>query len=133
MVGIHKDGVDGDVPCELLPPMEFTEDQYRTVEDAIDDLEPIPPHADVQAAPVPLPSIYPHSALTDSLRDTKMLHNHVATSTRSTALRRFAALTPGQNFHDLDQRLICDTYSLPSERRTQSICVLIIPSRRERF
>ncbi|MNG04319.1 Modification methylase AplI [compost metagenome] len=42
------------------------------------------------------------------------------TETRETARKRFEALQPGQNFHDLDRTLIEDTYTRP-ERTQNSI------------
>lgn len=117
MIGIHKDRVKIAVP-EILPQEEFTEDQYRTVKDAIGDLESVPPHSDVKGAPIALPPIACPNRLAESLRDAPMLHNHVATATRPTALRRFAVLGPGQNFHDLAPDFVRDTYTLPE--RTQN-------------
>lgn len=117
MVGIQKNCIKGSVP-QLLPQEGFTEDEYRTVKDAIGDLESVDPHFDVKAAPLALPPVVNRNPLAESLRDTSLLENHVTTETRATALRRFAALRPGQNFHDLDPKLIRDTYTLPG--RTQN-------------
>ena len=76
-----------------LPEATFSSDAYRTVKDAISDLEDIKPVYEVTDPPLQIPSIYlaPES-LAYSLRNTNDLHNHVITQSTKTALKRFAAL-----------------------------------------
>ncbi|WP_155814891.1 DNA cytosine methyltransferase [Bacillus coahuilensis] len=49
--------------------------------------------------------------------DIELLSNHVVTQSTKTALKRFESLTPGQNFHDLDDSLK-STYT--DTKRTQN-------------
>lgn len=99
------------------PPIpEFLEGEYRTVRDAIFDLQDIPTSTDIDAEPIPLDSVTEISPLGLELRG-KLLYNHVSTATRETAQARFDALCEGQNFHDLDNTLKT-TYS--NADRTQN-------------
>jgi DNA (cytosine-5)-methyltransferase 1 len=115
-VGIRNDlGVQSELPAAVFKPTE-----YRTVFDAIKDLEPVDPGFNVDDDPIPLNEEYQTTALIEELRDSNTLCNHIATDTRETAKKRFEALQPGQNFHDLDRSLIEDTYTRP-ERTQNSI------------
>lgn len=97
------------------PEAEFTEN-YRTVYDAISDLQDIPATTEMTAKPIELPE-YPNlSELGRQLRG-KLLYNHISTATKETAQKRFEALKEGQNFHDLDASLKT-TYS--NADRTQN-------------
>ena len=109
MVGLKKD-----LNIEYTyPEATFTEGSYRTVRDAISDIEPgkevtdsyftLPPHPEAQG-------------LEKELRG-RCLHNHITTATRETALSRFKALKAGENFHDLSPELKT-TYS--NAERTQN-------------
>ncbi len=51
------------------------------------------------------------SSLTRELRDSDKLYNHIITKTKETALRRFAAIKVGENFHSLDTSMKEDTYT----------------------
>lgn len=98
------------------PKPEFTSDTFRTVRDAIEDLQDVPAATEVDAPPIELPRMDNLSALAQVLRG-KLLYNHVATATREVAQARFAALKEGQNFHDLGAELKT-TYS--NAERTQN-------------
>jgi len=103
--------------CYRKPVAEFTEECYRTVYEAISDLQKIPTSIDVRSyEPVSLPEIDEISDLARELRG-KLLYNHVSTATRAVAQTRFKALKAGQNFHDLKNELK-STYS--DAERTQN-------------
>lgn len=123
IIGIRKDlNVLKDKET-LMPQVQYNKEEYRTVSDAIKDLENIPVEYEVNSSAKVLTKTCEHkTALTDILRDSRHLHNHVATSTRDVALRRFAALKEGQNFHDLDPELVRDTYT--RGERTQNTIYL---------
>ncbi|WP_048746389.1 DNA cytosine methyltransferase [Paenibacillus sp. P22] len=98
-----------------LPDPKYKPSAYRTVSDAIKDLESIEPSFDVEKAPLEVKPLQIASRLSSSLRDSELLFNHVVTETRETALKRFESLKPGQNFHDLDWTLIENTYTSPEK------------------
>lgn len=98
------------------PKSEFTSDSFRTVRDAIEDLQDVPVTTEIDDPPIELPRADNLSALAQTLRG-KLLYNHVSTATREVAKARFAALKEGQNFHDLGAELKT-TYS--NADRTQN-------------
>ena len=102
----------------FVPPIPkcIVESDFRTVRDAIADLEDVVVSTDVSAPPVELRHRDDLSDLAQELRGS-ILHNHVCTDSRDTAKARFAALQEGQNFHDLDSSLK-STYS--NAERTQN-------------
>lgn len=112
LVGISKDeGVT------FTPPTpEYVEVNFRTVRDAIADLEDVEASTDVAAAPVELKH---KDGLNDLARELRgsILYNHVCTDSQDTAKARFAALREGQNFHDLDSSL---KTSYSNAERTQN-------------
>jgi len=99
-----------------VPTPQFDSSSYRTVRDAIEDLQCIPTTTEIDSPPVELPRTENLSELAQSLRG-KLLYNHVSTATRAVAQARFAALREGQNFHDLGAELK-STYS--NAERTQN-------------
>lgn len=102
-----------------LPEATFPSEDYRTVRDAIGDLEDIEPVYEITDPPLQIPSVnFDSDSLAYSLRNTNVLYNHVITRSRETALKRFAALAEGQNFHDLKTEMKEDTYTDVS--RTQN-------------
>lgn len=112
IVGISKKYPDAYVvPAEL-----FSQGNYRTVRDAIGDLQEIEPSYSVDSGYINLQPHPESTGLEKELRG-KLLYNHVTTATRETALSRFRALKEGQNFHDLDPELKT-TYS--NAERTQN-------------
>lgn len=107
-----------------LPVGTFTEDCFRTVEDAIRDIE------DVQAATtmdegavgIDLPPAQENiSELGRQLRNLDVLYNHISTATTPEALKRFEAIPQGGNFHSLPPELKT-TYS--DSARTQNTIYL---------
>ena len=102
-----------------MPTGTFTEDNYRTVKDAIKDIEKVQTvfeaSDDIGAE---LTVDFEPTALTPLLRDSKMLYNHIITKTRDVAKARFEALSQGENFHSLDATLKENTYTDVS--RTQN-------------
>ena len=119
VIGIKK-SLAGSVE---LPNGKYNEKNYRTVRDAISDLEDVNPVIDVSNDKgISLNKKNTISALGKQLRDTDLLHNHVITNTRKTAMERFKALKQGQNFHALDDSLKTNTYTDVS--RTQNTIYL---------
>jgi len=106
-----------------LPIGKFTEDKYRTVEDAIKDLEHVEAVYDVTSGNdgINLAEAGEVSVLASELRNSKRLYNHVTTATTPTALERFKAIKQGGNFHTLKNDLK-STYSDPG--RTQNTIYL---------
>lgn len=108
----------GDAP--LLPVGTYT--KYRTVRDAISDLESIKPSKDQYQPPFEIePAKSDMNSLVGMLRDSKKLFNHFNTVTGAVAQKRFDALNEGENFHDLPDELT-KTYS--DGKRTQSTIYL---------
>lgn len=106
-----------------LPLGSFHEENYRTVRDAIQDLEEVPTVYDVaKDVGTPLADAQNISDLGKALRDSSVLKNHIITNTRETAMERFRALKQGQNFHALDESLKTNTYTDVS--RTQNTIYL---------
>jgi DNA (cytosine-5)-methyltransferase 1 len=120
-IGIRENLIQQNNIKPELPEAIYKPKDYRTVSDAIKDLEQLKPEYNVNEVGIRLSDIsYKETALTSLLRDSDVLHNHIITETREKALKRFASLKPGQNFHDLDVNLIKDTYTQP-ERTQNSI------------
>lgn len=106
-----------------LPKGSFDEDQYRTVRDAIADLENVPPVYSLnEDKGTRLEHVDEISDLGKQLRDTVVLKNHLVTKTTDTAMERFKALKQGQNFHALGDALKSNTYTDVS--RTQNTIYL---------
>lgn len=106
-----------------LPEGSFKEGNYRTVEDAISDLENIILVTDLaKDIGTAVPDIDEISELGKQLRDTDKLFNHIITNTREIAMKRFKALKQGQNFHSLNDELKTNTYTDIS--RTQNTIYL---------
>ena len=107
-----------------LPNGRFDADEYRTVRDAISDLEDVVPVVDLEAEKegIPLARKENLNELAASLRNSDILRNHMITKTTDTALERFRALKQGQNFHALDDSLKTNTYT--DAARTQNTIYL---------
>lgn len=107
-----------------LPKGRFDEDEYRTVRDAISDLEDVVPVVELEdeRKGIVLQPTGELSELATSLRNAKVLRNHMITKTTDTALERFRALKQGQNFHALDDSLKTNTYT--DAARTQNTIYL---------
>lgn len=119
MVGIKK-SITSQVK---LPNNSFTEGNYRTVHDAIADLEDIEPFFDKDDdVGIPLERPAEISELARKLRNSKVLRNHIVTRTTDVALERFKALQQGENFHALDSKLKTNTYT--DVERTQNTIYL---------
>lgn len=102
-----------------MPIGTFTENNYRTVKDAIKDIENTPTTYDaLDVNGVFLQNDFTPTPLTNILRDSTTLYNHLITKTRKTAQERFNALAQGENFHSLDASLKENTYTDVS--RTQN-------------
>ena len=110
----------GDKP--LMPQPAFCETSYRTVRDAIEDLELVTPSTDPDAASFALPTYdTSEKPLLKQLRNNDRIENHFITATKETAQERFEALKEGGNFHTLPDYLK-STYS--DGKRTQSTIYL---------
>lgn len=100
----------------IAPKILFTENNYRTVYDAIADIQNVIPTTEVTEDYIEL-KVHPNATgLEKELRGQK-LYNHIITATKSTAMKRFKALKAGENFHDLAPELKT-TYS--NAARTQN-------------
>lgn len=120
LIGVKK-SISNDIQ---LPLGTFTESDYRTVKDAIEDLEDIEAATEVtegeKGIQLPPPPIN-ISDLGKQLRNSDMLRNHVSTATTPEALKRFMAIEQGDNFHSLPPELKT-TYS--DAERTQNTIYL---------
>jgi len=120
VIGIKKEKADNiELPEGMLEEREF-----RTVKDAIKDLEDVITTSDVAKGDkgIHLPeSPKDISVLGQQLRDSEVLCNHVTTATTNDALERFKAIKQGDNFHSLDAQLKT-SYSDPA--RTQNTIYL---------
>lgn len=107
-----------------LPKGRFDSDEYRTVRDAISDLEDVSPVVDLEKDQdgIILRPKEKLGELTVSLRNSTVLRNHIITKTTDTAMERFRALKQGQNFHSLKDELKTNTYTDAS--RTQNTIYL---------
>lgn len=106
-----------------LPIGSFDEDQYRTVRDAIEDLEDVKPVYSLEEDKgTNIGKVEEISILGRQLRNTTVLKNHIVTKTTSIAMERFKALKQGQNFHALNDALKSNTYTDVS--RTQNTIYL---------
>lgn len=119
MVGIKK-SITSQVK---LPKGSFTEENYRTVYDAIADLEDVEPVYDIaDDVGIKLGEPGEISELAKKLRNSKLLRNHIITRTTDVAMERFKALQQGENFHALDNKLKTNTYT--DVARTQNTIYL---------
>lgn len=102
----------------MMPEPTFHEGNYRTVREAIEDLEALIPSTDPHADSFPAPVFdTTDNPLMESLRNAVRIENHFITATREIAQERFNALKEGGNFHTLPENLK-STYS--DGKRTQS-------------
>lgn len=107
-----------------LPNGRFDADEYRTVRDAISDLEDVAPFVDLEEDQDGI-VLHPKENLGElatSLRNSSILRNHMITKTTDTAMERFRALKQGQNFHSLEESLKTNTYT--DATRTQNTIYL---------
>lgn len=107
-----------------LPKGFLREGEFRTVKDAIKDLEDVTTTADVVKGNKGISLSENPKDINDlgrQLRDCNVLYNHVTTATTDNALKRFKAIKQGNNFHSLDAQLKT-SYSDP--RRTQNTIYL---------
>lgn len=107
-----------------LPNGSYDADEYRTVRDAISDLEDVEPFTDLEEDKdgILLQPKDGLSELASTLRNSNVLKNHIITKTTETALERFRALKQGQNFHSLKDSLKTNTYT--DAARTQNTIYL---------
>lgn len=108
----------------FLPSRKIKDGCYRTIHDAICDLEEIPPVYDLadDEEGIPLTAKEQLSPLAKQLRDSDILKNHIVTKTTDVAMERFKALNQGQNFHSLNDSLKTNTYT--DVKRTQNTIYL---------
>lgn len=120
VVGIKK-SISSDI---TLPKGQFHKDEYRTVRDAIEDLEEVVPVFDLaeEKKGICLPDKAVSSELAKYLRDSKILRNHIITRTTPVAMERFKVLKQGENFHSLAESMKINTFSDAS--RTQNTVYL---------
>ena len=111
-------------PKVALPKGRFDADEYRTVRDAISDLEDVTPVFDLEDDKDGLRIERKENLneLASALRNAEVLRNHIVTKTTDIAMERFRALKQGQNFHALDESLKMNTYT--DAARTQNTIYL---------
>lgn len=118
-------GIKKDIASKVtLPIGSFTGKKYRSVRDAIEDLEDVTPVYDLADDEVGMTLEEKDGLgdLTQALRNSSVLKNHIVTKTTETAMKRFRALKQGENFHALDESLKTNTYTDAS--RTQNTIYL---------
>lgn len=103
-----------------FPTGTFAPSNYRTVWDAIADLEEYPVSFSVDDAPKKFCEKRKiiRGSLLEYVRKSNTLFNHVATASTEDAIERFKMLKPGQKFRDLPEKLKTNTYTDAS--RTQN-------------
>ena len=108
----------------FLPPKKIKDGHYKTVRDAISDLEDVSPVYDLadDEKGIPLKHKRGLSSVAQQLRDSDVLRNHIVTKTTDVALKRFKALHQGENFHSLEDSLKTNTYT--DVKRTQNTIYL---------
>lgn len=117
-------GIKKDISENIeLPKGKFDKENYRTVKEAISDLEDAPTVYDLadDVEGIPLTKKKKLSSLAKQLRDSDVLRNHIITKTTDVAMKRFKALSQGQNFHSLNDALKT-TYT--DVKRTQNTIYL---------
>lgn len=108
----------------FLPSRKIKDGHYKTVHDAIYDLEDVPPVYDLadDEDGIPLEHKEQLSSVAQQLRDSDILKNHIITKTTDVAMARFKALHQGENFHSLEESLKTNTYT--DVKRTQNTIYL---------
>lgn len=108
----------------FLPSGKIKDGHYKTVHDAIFDLEDVTPVYDLadDKEGIPLRQKEQLSSVAQQLRDSDILKNHIITKTTDVAMARFKALHQGENFHSLDHSLKTNTYT--DVKRTQNTIYL---------
>lgn len=107
-----------------MPSEKINEKYFRTVKDAIEDLENIETSIEVYDGNkgINLPEMPKYiSDLGRKLRNSPVLYNHVSTATTAEALERFKAIKQGDNFHSLPPEL---KSSYSDAQRTQNTIYL---------
>ena len=120
VMGIRKEITDE----VKLPEGKYKDGPFRTVADAIQDIEDVEPIYNVSDDNngIKLQDKTDLSDLAQTLRDSKILYNHIITKTTPTAMERFKALEQGQNFHSLSEEMKTNTYT--DVTRTQNTIYL---------
>ena len=108
----------------FLSSRKIKDGHYKTVHDAIYDLEDVPPVYDLadDEEGIPLEHKEQLSSVAQQLRDSDILKNHIITKTTDVAMARFKALHQGENFHSLEESLKTNTYT--DVKRTQNTIYL---------
>lgn len=117
-IGINNGIVEETGVTPSFPDYTFELGSYRSVADAIQDLEDVPTQYEISELPVKVVSTIDNKSPLKQLKNSKVIYNHIITRTREISLKRFRTLKPGQNFHNLHPDLIGDSYSNP--QRTQN-------------
>lgn len=107
-----------------LPSGKIKDGHYKTVHDAIFDLEDVTPVYDLadDKEGIPLKQKDHLSSVAQQLRDSDILKNHIVTKTTDVAMARFKVLHQGENFHSLEDSLKTNTYT--DVKRTQNTIYL---------
>lgn len=101
-----------------LPTSILSEKEFFNIGHAIEDLEELQPSFNATVnSKIKKTKMLDHPLNKYLNANIELLSNHVVTQSTKTALKRFESLTPGQNFHDLDDSLK-STYT--DTKRTQN-------------
>ena len=114
LIGIKKG--TGLIRQELKPIKDFANGHYRTVKDAIFDLETLTPSSCLEEGSFHV-NINQKAKKSFPWRDSNEITSHCVTSTKEDSLARFKALKQGENFHNLPFSLV-KTYA--NRERTQN-------------
>lgn len=107
-----------------LPNGVIQDENFRTVHDAIWDIEEVVSTTDVNEGDKGVQLGKAPEGISElglSLRDSAILCNHISTETTELALKRFKAIMQGQNFHNLPKEL---KKSYSDSKRTQNTIYL---------
>ena len=121
-------GVKKEYTKEVEMPSPSKRTIMTTVYDAISDLKTVPVYYSVEEDLANDGSIIPQKNLEKVTRLKKLrnksgrVFNHIVPQTRETALARFKAIKPGENFHALSQEMKENTYT--NIERTQNTVYL---------
>ncbi len=117
-------GVKKDLAKSVKMPLgEFSCDNYRTVKEAIGDLQTVSTVTNVaDDKGTRLRKRKYLSDLARTLRNSEVLYNHIVTDTTDEAMERFKNIKQGQNFHSLPKKMQINTYTDPT--RTQNTIYL---------
>ncbi|KGP91252.1 cytosine methyltransferase [Pontibacillus chungwhensis BH030062] len=122
LMGVKKDHLKKDTI--EIPPLLYDKSDFKTIYEAIGDLEGIEPSESITTTSV---NKQEYEKLYNDLQENPLniylndkqddLYNHIRTKSTALVEERYKSLTPGQNFHDLEDKL---KSSYSNQERTQN-------------